>query len=81
MNTSETADDDGETTQIPRLKGGMLTGRAFAIIVVPNDNPLDIVIAIVGCDSGNASPFSRYLVLGVVGFAVCSVDGTNQAVF
>ena len=81
MNTSEAADDDGESTQIPRLKGGMLTRGTFTIVVVTNDNPLDTVIAVVGCDSGNASPFARYVVLDVVGFAVCSVDGTNQAVF
>lgn len=81
VNTSEAADNDSKTTEISGLESGVLARRALTIVVVANDNPLDPMIAVVGRDSGDASPFAGYLILDIISLTVCGIDSTNQAVF
>lgn len=58
----------------------MFTGRTLAIVVVTYDDPFDTVVTVVGSGLGNTTILARNLVLDFVGFAVLSVDGTDEAV-
>lgn len=80
VDTSEGAGDDGETAEETGLKSSMFTGRALAVVVVTNDNPLDAVVAVVSSGLRNTSPLAGDLVLDLVGFLVGNVDSTNEAV-
>lgn len=58
----------------------MFTGRTLAVVVVTYDDPFDTVVTVVGSGLGNTTILARNLVLDFVGFAVLSVDGTDEAV-
>ncbi len=59
----------------------MLTGGTFTVVVVADNHPFNAVIAVVGANLGNTSPFTGDLVLHLVRFAVLRVDGADQAIF
>ncbi|KAI6755925.1 hypothetical protein HG531_005031 [Fusarium graminearum] len=80
VDTSEGAGDNGKTTKVTGLKSGMLSRRAFAVVPVANDNPLDALGLVVASDSGNSAPLTSGVVLDLVGLIVSLVDGTNQHV-
>lgn len=81
VDTSEGAGDDGETTEVTGFESSVFTGRALAVVVVTNDDPLDAVVAVVGSGLRNTSPLAGDLVLDLVGFLVSNVDSTDEAVF
>jgi len=41
VNTGERSGNDGKTTQMPWLKGGVLTRTTLAVVPVTNNDPLD----------------------------------------
>jgi hypothetical protein len=79
-NTSERSDDDGHASQVPGLKGGVLTGRALAIVPVTNNDPRLAVLLVVTGDIRNGTVLAVECVLNLVGLAVLGVDGTDQHV-
>lgn len=81
VNSSEAADNNGQSAQVAGLKGGVLTGRTFAIVVVANDDPLDTLITIILSDIGNGAPLASQLIFNTVRLPILSVHGTNQTIF
>ena len=63
------------------FEGGVLTGGTFAVVVVTDNNPLDVMVAIVGSNFRDGAPFTSDLVLDFVSLPVLGIDGTDQAVF
>ena len=60
--TGERTGDDGKTTQVTRLKSGVLTGRTLTVVPVTNDDPLDtlgLVCASGGCSHVSGSVYTR----------------------
>ena len=80
MDTGERASDDGQTTEETRLKGGVLAGRTFTVVVVTDDNPFNAMVTVVGSSGGYRAVFTGDLVLDFVGLTIFLVDSTNQAV-
>lgn len=79
-NTGKTPGDDGETTQMPRLKSGVLTRAALAVVPVANDDPLDALCLVVARNVGHGIPLAVGNILDLVGLAVCLVDGADKHV-
>ena len=80
MNTGKAADDDGQTTKEAGLQSRMFTGRALAVVVVTDDDPLDATVAVVGSGRWNSSPFARLKISDLVSFTVSRINSTDQAV-
>lgn len=80
VDTSEGTDDDGKTTEVAGLKSSVLTGGAFTVVGITDDDPLDTLVAVLGGNLGNSCPLTSELVLDLVSLAVLSVDGTDKAV-
>ncbi len=80
VDTGERTGDDSKTAEETGLESSVLTRGTFTVVVVTDDDPLDAVIAVVGSSSRNTAVLAGELVLDLVGLAVLSVDGANQAV-
>jgi hypothetical protein len=80
VDTGEAADDDGKTTEETGLKGSVLTRRSLTVVVVTDDDPLDSFVAVGSSNFGDRTVSSIELIQDVVGLAVLSVDGTDEAV-
>jgi hypothetical protein len=81
VDTSKRSDDDGESTEVTGFEGCMFTRGTFAVVVVPDNNPFDAMVTIVGSNFGDSTPFASDLVFDFVSLAVLGINGTNQAVF
>ena len=80
VDPGERADDDGQTAEVPWLERSVFTRGAFSVVVVPDHDPFDALVPVVGGGLRDGSLFARQLVLDLVGFAILSVDGTDKAV-
>jgi hypothetical protein len=58
----------------PGSKSGMFTRRAFAVIVIPDDNPLNAMVTVVRSSRWESSPLACLEVLDLVSFTVGSTD-------
>ncbi len=65
---------------MPRLKSCVLTRTALSIVPVAEDHPFDAFALVVTSNSRNGVPLTSSGVLHLVGFSVCSVDGTDKHV-
>ena len=81
VDTGEGANDDSKATKESGLKSSVFTGRALAIVVVTNDNPLDSSGLVVGGCQRNSTIDARVVVLDLVCLAILRVDGSNKKVF
>ena len=80
VDPGERADDDGQTAEVPWLERSVFTRGALSVVVVPDHDPFDALVPVVGSGLRDRSLFARQHILDLVGFAVLSVDGTNKAV-
>ncbi|KAI6748464.1 hypothetical protein HG530_015500 [Fusarium avenaceum] len=80
VDTGERSSDDSKTTEVTRLKSGVLSGRTLAVVPVTNDNPLDALGLVVTGDGGNGTPLASGEVVDLVSLVVGLIDGTNQHV-
>lgn len=80
VDTSERADNDGETTKEAGFESSVLARGALTIVVVTNDDPLDAVIAVVSSSLWDTTVLAGNLVLDLVGLTIFSVDGADKAV-
>ena len=80
VDTSEGADNDSKTTEEAGFESSVFTGGTFTVVVVTDDDPLDTLVTVFGSNLGNTTPLAGELVLDLVGLAVLSVDGADQAV-
>lgn len=80
MDTGKGLDNDGAATKVTGLQGGMLAGRALAVVVVADGHPLDAVGLVVAGHIGNSAPGAAALVLDVVHLVVLVVGGANEHV-
>jgi len=78
--TRERTGDDGNTTQMPWLQSGVLTGRAFTVVPVTDDDPANTLLLVISGNSWNGVEFTVGEVLDLVGFTVGLIDGTNKHV-
>lgn len=81
VDTSERADNDSQTTEEAGLEGCVFAGRALAIVVITDDDPLDALFSVFGGDLRNTSPFTSDLVLDFVCLTVLRIDSTNETIF
>jgi hypothetical protein len=80
VNAREGTDNDSEASQEPWLERSVLTGRAFTVVMVTDDNPLNSLLPVGGGSLRHTTPFACDLVLDLVCLAVLTVDSTNEAV-
>jgi len=79
VDTSEALGDNDAAAEVTGLQGGMLTGRALAVVVLGNDEPLDATLLPLLSQLGDTVLVSVF-VIGHVGLTGGSVDGTDQGV-
>jgi len=65
---------------VPGLKGGVLTGRALAVVPVTNNDPRLAVLLVVTGNIRNGTVLAVERVLDLVGLAVLGINGTDQHV-
>ena len=80
VDTSKGPDDDCQTTEVTRLKGGVLTRGTFTVVAVTDDNPFDALGLVLRSNLRDTAELARELVLDLVSLAVLSVNRTDEAV-
>lgn len=80
VDASKRFDNDGASAQMTWLQGGMLAGRALAVVLITDSNPLNVVGLVVASNLGHIAPCVGTLVLDLVHLVVLGVGGTNEHV-
>lgn len=76
MDTGERLGDDGTGAQMTRFQGGMFAGRALAVVLIADSDPVDALRLVEAGNIRHSGPFARHLVLDLVHFVVFDVGGT-----
>lgn len=80
VDTGERPGNDGEAAKMSWFESSVLARRAFTVVPVANDNPLQTLLLVVTSSSWNSINLASGLILDLVGFAVGSVDGADEHV-
>lgn len=80
MDTSETLDNDGGTSEVTGLKSSVLTRRTLTIVIISDNNPRDTSSLVLTGDIGNSTELTSDLVLNLVDGVVLGVDSSDEEV-
>lgn len=80
VDASKRFDNDGASAQMTGLQSGMLAGRALAVVLITDSDPLNVVGLVVASNLGHIAPRVGTLVLDVVHLVVLRVGGANEHV-
>lgn len=80
VDASERFNNDGASAKVTWFQSGMLAGRALAVVLITDSNPLDVVGLVVTSNLGHTTPAVGALVLNFVHLVVLVVGGTNEHV-
>lgn len=80
VDASKRFDNDGASAQVTWLQSGMLAGRALAVVLITDSDPLNVVGLVVASNLGHIAPCVGTLVLDLVHLVVLGVGGTNEHV-
>jgi hypothetical protein len=80
VDSSERFDDDSSATKMSGLKSGVFSRRAFAIVVVTNDNPWDASGFVLSGNVWDTTSFASSPVADVVHLFVLRVETSDEEV-